>query len=638
MERGLFTDGEFFIGVNYWASNAGINMWNRWDESAVARDFDLLAEADVHVIRMFPLWPDFQPIVALYGGNHALRCIGFDDMPMPHTPEGEAGVDPVMMERFARVLDLARERNIKIIVGLLTGWMSGKLYCPRALEGLNLHTHPTALKWELKFIRYFVNRFKSHPAVAAWDIGNECNCMEVTTDRDTAYTWSLTIANAIRAEDSDRPVISGMHGLNPENGWTIQDQGEIMDVLCTHPYPAFTPLCDTDPVNRMKSANHSVAESLYYSGIGRKPCFVEEINVLGPMFANEEMTSANADMAMFGLWAHNCHGYMWWCACDQSKLDIAPYDWFALERELGLIHDDGTHLKVLDRMTAFSRFVSGQGNLPRRIEDAVCILVRRQDAWAAAYGTFLLAKQAGIELSFAFMDMEIPKADAYFLPSLSLYGEPTKHLLYELLRRVEQDGATLYMSMDGGMLSEFSKITGFEVVTRSRQVGTVKTALAGRDIELFPQVNMQLSPKTGKVLAADQNGNPVFGEQSYGRGRIYFVNAPIETLASSCTGIIDGQYHQPYYEFYKAMGIKNSQKCAEKQSPFIGLTEHPDADGSRLVIINYLPQPVREFIALSRGKVTDIDSVDRNVTIDGCENGFYIDLPANSGAVVRLTF
>ena len=637
MERcNLFNDGNFFIGVNYWASNAGTNMWNQWDEDVVKRDLDLLIEANVKVVRMFPLWSDFQPIKMLYGGNHQRREIAFSDMPAPHSKEMDAGIDAVMADRFERFLDLAEERGIKVMVGLLTGWMSGTLYAPRALEALNLYNDPTALKWEMKFIKYMVSRFKTHNAIVAWDIGNECNCMDMASSVDEAYTWSLLLANAIRAEDSERPIISGMHGLDPNGVWRPQDQGEIMDVLCTHPYPAFTAHCDTDPVNRMKSANHAVAESLYYAGIGQKPCFAEEINTLGPMFANEDITSANADMALFGLWAHNCFGYMWWCACNQSALDNIPYDWNALERELGLIRADGTHVKMLDRMTAFSHFTERFGKLPVRKTDAVAILVRNQDSWATAYGTFLLAKQAGIEMNFAYLDMDIPKADAYFLPSLSLYGEPTKHLMKDLLSRVENDGATLYISMDGGMMSEFSDVTGFELVSKSRATETAKTTLSGKDIELYPEFLMTLKAQTAETLASDQNGNPVFGVKNYGKGKVYFLNSPIEYLAATRTAIIDGVNHQPYYEFYKAMGIKNGEKIAEKQSAFVGLTEHKAEDCTYLAIINYLPEECEEEITLSSGKAVEVQSVDGNVTITETARGFKIKLPANCGGVVTV--
>ncbi len=638
MKCELFDSGKFFIGVNYWASNAGIDMWSQWDENAVIRDLDLIVEANIKVIRMFPLWSEFQPIKNQFGGNHQKRYISIDDMPEEHTAESEAGINPVMCERLDRFLDLCAERGIAVMIGIVTGWMSGKLYVPRALEHSNLFTDPTALKWQMKYVKYMVSRYKNHDAVVAWDLGNECNCMDMATDADEAYTWSAIIANAIRAEDKEHPIISGMHGLNPNSVWRPQDQGELTDVLCTHPYPAFTEHCETDEVNRMKSANHAVAESLYYSGIGGKPCFAEEINTLGPMFANQDLIAANADMALFGLWAHDCNGFMWWCACNQSALNNAPYDWCALERELALIYADGTHIKALDSMTDFSKLVERFGKpLPKRKADAVCILVKNQDCWGVAYGTFLLAKQAGIEMQFAFYDQEIPKAEAYFLPSLSLYGEPTKHLQNELLRRVREDGATLYISMDGGMMSEFPEVTGFQLVSRSVATSKKEVVFGGDKLNLFPQYEMKLKALTAETLATDQFGNPVFGVQKIGKGKVYFCNAPIEYTAVTVPSLIDGVNHEPYYKLYKEMGI-GKNKIAHKQSPYVGLTEHIENEKTAYVlVINYLPETVTEPITLSGFEAVSIDSVRGDATFEKTENGFSVTLAPNSGAVVELT-
>ena len=57
----LFRHGEFFVGCNYWASHAGTNMWHDWDAGVVEADIKRLAEAGVDVMRVFPLWSDFQP-------------------------------------------------------------------------------------------------------------------------------------------------------------------------------------------------------------------------------------------------------------------------------------------------------------------------------------------------------------------------------------------------------------------------------------------------------------------------------------------------------------------------------------------------------------------------------------------------
>ena len=118
---------------------------------------------------------------------------------------------------------------------------------------------------------------------------------------DAAYLWASTITNTIRAEDKEHPVVSGMHGLSPTATWSPEDQGEILDILCTHPYPLFTPHCDTDPLNEMKSILHSTAESVMYASLGGKPCFVEEAGTLGPMIADAHRYAASWEMPCIQL-------------------------------------------------------------------------------------------------------------------------------------------------------------------------------------------------------------------------------------------------------------------------------------------------------------------------------------------------
>ncbi len=638
MNNNIFKSGEFFVGVNYWASNAGIQMWNRWDEECVKRDLDLLVEANIKVIRMFPLWSDFQPIEVYRGSHGGVKYVSRNALLAIDSPENLAGIDPVMADRLERFLELCEIRGIKVVLGLVTGWMSGRLYIPRALEGLNLYTDPRALRWQIRYVTYLVKRFKDSPAIVAWDLGNECNCMDACSSADVAYNWSALISNTIKSIDSTRPVVSGMHSLKPEDKWTPMDQGETTDILCTHPYPAFTPLCDTDPVNRMKSANHAVAESVYYRGCGNKPCFAEEINVLGPMFANEEITCANTDMQLFGLWAHNCMGFMWWCACNQSALTDIPYDWTGLERELGLIYADGTHVPMLDRMTAFTRFTEAFGKLPERIVDATCVLLKNNDTWAQSYGTFLLAKQAGLDVEFMWCENKLPDSNAYIVPGLHLYTEPTKRLWDDLLAKVK-DGASLYISMDGGMMSEFTETTGFELVTKSRSLHPHATELDGVKIGINSQFDMVLAAKTAKVLATNEAGVPIFGVNEYGKGKVYFLSFQPETFAAITPGFVDGENARDYYRFYKAMELRNPAKTASQENPTIGMTEHIIDAGSRyLLLINY--EPYEQEAVVSTGDYTAIEtkSVDGNIELATAVKGeFKVALPANTGVVVKIT-
>lgn len=235
----MFESGTFFTGCNYWASHAGTNMWNNWRADVIEEDFKKLAEAEVRVLRIFPLWSDFQPLRMHYAGGCTEKEIRFREEPLAHTPEGKAGVDPVMIEHFQEFCDLAAKYELKLIVGLVTGWMSGRMHMPEAFAGKEMLTDPLVMRWQVRFVRYMVHRFKAHPAIQAWDLGNECNCMGNAT-HDEAYVWAHAITSTIKLEDPTRPVVSGMHGLSPTGVWSPEDQGEILDILCTHPYPIFT--------------------------------------------------------------------------------------------------------------------------------------------------------------------------------------------------------------------------------------------------------------------------------------------------------------------------------------------------------------------------------------------------------------
>ncbi len=40
-------ENEFIIGCNYWASNAGTEMWNDWNEKIIEEDFKKLKNTEL---------------------------------------------------------------------------------------------------------------------------------------------------------------------------------------------------------------------------------------------------------------------------------------------------------------------------------------------------------------------------------------------------------------------------------------------------------------------------------------------------------------------------------------------------------------------------------------------------------------
>ncbi|MDX9881394.1 MAG: cellulase family glycosylhydrolase [Prolixibacteraceae bacterium] len=583
--------GRYVVGCNYWASHAGTNMWKDWRPDIVEADLKQISESGMRVIRIFPLWPDFQPIVQYYKAGGSLKEVRFKNGPLPDIGPGKDGLDEIALQHFKEFADMAEKQNIKLIVGLITGWMSGRLFVPPALEGRDILSDPYSLMWQVKFVRNMVQIFKNHPAILAWDLGNECNVMGSVENRESAYTWTALIANTIKAEDADHPLLSGMHGLSSDEKarWRIEDQAELTDVLTTHPYPIFTPFANQDPINTIRPLMHSAAQSRMYADVGGKPCLVEETGILGPFEANEETKSKFLRTILFNNWAYNNHGLLWWCAYDQDLLAFPPYEWNPAERNLGLFRNDRSPKPVADELKNFSKFLDGLPfeSLPVRNREAVCILTEGQDQWGVAYTSFILAKQAGFDIEFQKGEQPLKEAPLYLLPSIKDKVMPRSNWL-ALLDKVK-DGAILYVSYDQGVLSHFIEPAGIEIVsgqdrtapaTFVSNVGTIKPFSMGAPRKL------NLVTKGAKVLATEKDGNPVFTVGSYGKGKIYFLGLPVES------GLIrkPGSFTDDSAECWKIYNIVAGEiikqsRAVTKTDPLVGITEHDLSVNKKIIVL-----------------------------------------------------
>lgn len=603
MKVDLTGQGNFSIGCNYWASHAGTAMWSDWRPETVEKDLKQLSEAGLNILRVFPLWPDFQPLNLLRTCGGAPREFRMGEAPLPETEAGRAGVSEEMMARFKFFADKAEENGIKLLVGILTGWMSGRLFVPPAFEGLNVLTDPSVIIWEVRFVKYFVKYFKEHPAITGWDLGNECNCMGCAESRESAWIWASQISNAIKSVDLSRPVVSGMHGLKAEaekGKWLIEDQAEITDVLTTHPYPRFTPYCALDPINELRNGLHATAESCMYADIGGKPCIVEEIGVLGPMTCSDQIAADYARAVLFSSWAHDLRSFQWWCAYDQNHLKHAPYDWNAIERCLGLFRNDRFPKPIVEVYSKFRAFLEAAPVLPERIKDAVCILSRVQDQWGAAYSSFILAKQAGFDIDFQYIEQPLKDSDFYLIPSVDGQAGLPAGKWREILAKVK-DGATLYISLGDAVIEPFNEPFGVELQTTQMRRGDAKYKFKDLSFASGAVRKFNLKNLSAEILATEEDGNPVFIQNKHGKGAIYFLAFPIEQELSETSGAFHDENAQPLWEIYKEIsGSLSSRRVASKNNPCVGITEHVVNENERIMtLINYSSQAQKCEVSFS---------------------------------------
>ena len=584
-----------FLGVNYWASHAGIAMWNNWDIFTIEEDFKKLSSCGVKVLRVFPLWPDFQPLTALLGGNGIVQEMSHGEKFLSDDEEGRAGVDKTAVDRFQAFCDLAKKYDLKIIVALITGWMSGRCFFPPAFVGRNIMKDPLCIKWELLFVKYFVKRFKSQENIIAWELGNETNCMAEVNSTEEAFVWSSMIVDAIRATDNTRPVVSGMHGLASTLPWKIKDQASLCDYLTVHPYLLFTEHCNYDKLVSPRTILHAPAESTMYADIGGKPCFVEEIGSLGPTFGGEEVTADFVRANLFNAWSHDSCGFLWWTGFDQDQFDYAPYEWLPLERQLGIFKSDGSPKKSVAEYKKFSEFLSSLPckKLPTRERDAVCLI--NPSDWTNAFGAFMLGKRAGLEIEFADKTVAPKKAKLYLLPGDG--NNLRKGVFAKLLEEV-QEGATLLVSYKSEYIAPFESVFGCASLGR-RKSNSVSFKHLDKTLRIEREYAVDLQPITAEVVATDDDGFPLLTSNNYGKGKVLFLNAPIETFFASTAEIaLDSTPYEIIYQYAKATaGI---QSIVEKHNAQTNITIHKIDENTFIVVaINNTDEPIEDALTFN---------------------------------------
>ncbi len=567
------------LGCNYWASNAGAEMWVNWQPSVIRADLNTLRQNGVTYLRVFPNWRDFQPVEALYQHNGVFREYRLTG---DRVPENEYYLDEQMMERFDQFCDICQEYGMKLIVGLLTGWMSGRLFIPPALQGKNLCNDMSCIYFEQMFITGFVKRFKHKDTIYAWDHGNECSCLGTPVDAVSADAWVQILSNAIYAQDRSRPLISGFHSLDLNGEWSIFGQAVACDILVSHPYPYWSRIAKNDTTNYIRTTLYPSAVTKLYADVSRKPCLIEEIGSMGPSVCSEERAADLLNVTFFSDLANGGEGVLWWCAHDQSHLMTSPYTWIMPENELGMIDGNGQPKPVLRRMKELDA-LARRLELPfaKAHEDAVCLLTQGQDSFGVGCMAFMLAKQAHMNIAFADASKPLPNAQVYMLPSITGTSVMPKERYRDLLERVH-NGATLYISQDGANLIGFEALTGNRIVDTESSVYSSEIELNGFHIPYRSKSHSLIEQIEAEPIQTSQ-----ITKHMYGSGMVYYVNFPVEAMLIDGRRTLDTPVCEIYKEIFRTQIEQHPVRCRNRD---VAITYHWKDERLFVVVVNHSEQ------------------------------------------------
>ena len=220
--------------------------------------------------------------------------------------------------------------------------------------------------------------------------------------------------------------------------------------------------------------------------------------------------------------------------------------------------------------------------LPARRIDAVVLASERENSWIQSQGAWMLSRQAGVDIRYAYACEPLPESDFYILPSGDSMDAYTRSAQLRLAEKVKNGATALVTLGNGMMMAGLKDFAGVETVSFYKKPRKVEFEAEGRHVTFDEPRTRDLSLCGAKAILRDVDGNPLMTEFQYGKGKVLFFNGAIETNAS-----IDGW---PVYRL--AAKIAGVNRRVVSGDPLVCLTEHPRDDGSAVVVaINYSDKP-----------------------------------------------
>jgi endo-1,4-beta-mannosidase len=335
-----------------------MSMWRHFNPATIKEDMATIAELGCSCLRIFLLWEDFQP--------RPRQC----SVPV--------------LDHLVKLMELAGDRGLKVMPALFTGYAAGLAWLPpwmllastaggaqevfslgkvRSLKPKNPYEDTEVIEAQLYFLRELLNALSGHPALLAWDLGNEpCRWVE-PPDETAASVWFQAVTETLRERTGSVAITLGFgaQDLEANPRLSLLLPSRYLDYVSLHVYPYRLPWADgpTDPGPLPFLA--SIARWL-----AKKPVLLQEFGAptapvlgqveMGKQLPNDLMLVDEEDAARFAEkalnLAHRCRtaGAFWGAFGDYHPTvwTRPPLDRNVPERFSGLVRHDGSPKALAD--------------------------------------------------------------------------------------------------------------------------------------------------------------------------------------------------------------------------------------------------------------------------------------------------
>ncbi|MFE9808520.1 glycosyl hydrolase [Streptomyces sp. NPDC005548] len=314
------------FGVNYTPSKGWFHHWLDFDLDSVRADLDSIAALGLDHIRVFPLWPYFQP-------NRTL-------------------IRPRAVEQLVALADAAAERGLDVNVDGLQGHLSSFDFLPawtQTWHRRNIFTDPDVVAGEAAYLRTLAAALADRPNFIGMTIGNEVNQFAAgphpDPDRITeeqAGAWLRRLLDACEEGAPGKPHLHASY----DAAWYQDDQpftpghsARLGAMTAVHSW-VFNGTAQRHGRTGVATEHHAaylIELSKAWSDDPHRPVWLQEVGAPAPLIPAEHAAAFTEATVTNALDCPDLWGVTWWCSHDVSR-DLADFP--ELEYSLGLLTSD----------------------------------------------------------------------------------------------------------------------------------------------------------------------------------------------------------------------------------------------------------------------------------------------------------